>query len=307
MKLPQLLSYITVHSEVHHTNIHCILMTLLHYILLNAIYIEMKMTMKEPILIDVNLPLNELLKTASHQELDMLTDIITDAGKGRISLSDEKKNLFLNHKERQTLHLVTQELALVICAFGGNTLMNLVRSNNTEYQEVARDAAEKLGVKVPKTASIIEIEEMAIQKALEKALKDKTSADTIEQLCMADNIKFDHAVLEKLKKKGNKADLALFILTAAGPYTISRLLTLTLVSGLGIAGGAAMGAALIGGRGVALLHPVFAVLSAAWMTYDLSGPAYRVTVPAVICIAAIRQAWIKSMTDFYCMELKKCL
>ncbi|WDF97734.1 hypothetical protein PSR30_15095 [Pectobacterium carotovorum subsp. carotovorum] len=43
------------------------------------------------LLIDVNLSLNELLKTASRKELDMLADIITDKGKGRISLSGEKK------------------------------------------------------------------------------------------------------------------------------------------------------------------------------------------------------------------------
>ncbi|WP_224651142.1 YaaW family protein [Pectobacterium versatile] len=259
------------------------------------------------LLIDVNLSLNELLKTASRKELEMLADIITDKGKGRISLSGEKKSLILNHKEHQTLHLATEEISQQICAFGGNTLINLVRTGSKEYQEVAHDVAEKLGAKVPKSASIIEIEELVIQKVLEEILKDEKSSNAIEQLCISENIRFDRVILKKLKKQNNKTELALLIFTAAGPYIISHILRMALMSGLGIAFRSKIMRALLFSRGIALLNPIFTALSAVWMTYDLSGPAYRVTLPAVICIATIRQEWIKSMTDFYCLELKKCL
>ncbi|MFP9469322.1 hypothetical protein AB6D37_11370 [Pectobacterium brasiliense] len=265
------------------------------------------MTTEEPLLIDVNLSLDELLKTASRKELDMLVDIITDKGKGRISLRDEKKFLILNHKEHRTLHLATKEISQQICAFGGNTLINLVRTGSKEYQEVARDVAEKLGAKVPKSARVIEIEEMVIQKVLEKTLKDEKSTNAIEQFCILENIKFDRVMLEKLKKQNNKTELALFIFTAAGPYIISHMLRMALMSGLGMAFSRKIIRDLLFSRGIAMLNPIFAALSAVWMTYDLSGPAYRVTLPAVICIATIRQEWIKSMTDFYCLELKKCL
>lgn len=267
------------------------------------------MTTHDPLLIDVNLPLHELLKTASHKELAMLADIITDGGNGRVSLSTEVKEKLIRHKASHTLHLATQSLATEVCAFGGNTLVNLVRSGTVDYREVVKDVAEKLSAKVPSNASPIEIEELVIQKVLEKTLKEKTSAASIEQLCIQQGVEFDRQILEKLKQQGNVAALASFILRSAGPYAISRLLTTALMSGLGIAAGAnfaVMGVAAAA-RYTMMLNPIVAVLSAAWMTYDLSGPAYRVTIPAVICIAAIRQEWCKSMTNYYCMELKKCL
>lgn len=265
------------------------------------------MTIDDPLLIDVNLPLDKLLKNASHEELVVLTDIVTDKGKGRVSLSNEVNKLLRHHKARHTLHQVTDILALEICAFGGNTLSNMVRSSKVDYRVVVQDVAKKLGAKIPKDTSLIKSEELLIQKVLEKVLKDKKSVASIEQFCIQQGIKFDHTLLEKLKQKGDITELASFILSYAGSYTISSLLTSALMSGSGMALGA-NGAAL---GGVALraaaLNPVIAGLSAIWLTYSLSGPAYRVTVPAVIYIATIRQKWCKSLTYYYCMELKKCL
>ncbi|WP_272523722.1 MULTISPECIES: hypothetical protein [unclassified Providencia] len=260
------------------------------------------MTIDDPLLIDVNLPLDKLLKNASHEELVVLTDIVTDKGKGRVSLSNEVNKLLRHHKARHTLHQVTDILALEICAFGGNTLSNMVRSSKVDYRVVVQDVAKKLGAKIPKDTSLIKSEELLIQKVLEKVLKDKKSVASIEQFCIQQGIKFDHTLLEKLKQKGNAAELASFILNYAGPYAISSLLTAALMSGSGIVLGANWAA-----LGVAALNPVIAGLSAIWLTYGLSGPAYRVTIPAVICIATIRQKWCKSLTDYYCMELKKCL
>ncbi|HBN5712672.1 hypothetical protein Q4R38_09950 [Morganella morganii] len=269
------------------------------------------MTTHDPLLINVNLPLHELLKNASPNQLNMLVDIVTDKGKGRVSLNNDVKELLMRQKNDNTLHLSTQLLAREICNFGGNTLVNLVRTGTIDYCEVVKDVAKKLGAKVPKSTNLIEIEELVIRKALEKILQDKTSSTSLEQLCIQHGVEFDHYILEKLKQQGDISALAYSILCYAGPYAISNVLTAALMSGSGIAQGATL--AMMGAttttvaRSTMLLNPVIAVLSATWLTYDLSGPAYRVTIPAVICIAAIRQEWCKSMTDYYCMELKKCL
>lgn len=267
------------------------------------------MTTHDPLLINVNLPLHELLKNASPNQLNMLVDIVTDKGKGRVSLNNDVKELLMHQKNDNTLHLSTQLLAREICNFGGNTLVNLVRSGTIDYCEVVEDVAKKLGAKVPKNTNLIEVEELVIRKVLEKILQDKTSALSLEQLFIQHGIEFDHNILEKLKQQGDITALASSILRYAGPYAISSILNATLISGSAIAlsaNWAAMGVTTVA-RSSMLLNPVIAVLSATWLTYDLSGPAYRVTIPAVICIAAIRQEWCKSMTDYYCMELKKCL
>ena len=64
------------------------------------------------------------------------------------------------------------------------------------------------------------------------------------------------------------------------------------VSGIGkqvIGRGLSLGAnaAITRGLGVAL-GPVGLALTAAWTAYDLAGPAYRVTVPSVLYVAALR-------------------
>lgn len=229
------------------------------------------MTTCDSLLIDVNLPLDKLLKNASHEELVVLTDIVTDKGKGRVSLSNEVNKLLRHHKARHTLHQVTNRLAVEICAFGGNTLVNMMRSGTVNYREVVLDATTKLGAKVPKNASIIEVEELIIQKVLKAKLENEFSLESIEKICIQQGVKLDLDKLKKIKQQGDIFALTSFILSHAMPYA------------------------------------VFNFLSPAWPIYDLWGPAYRVTIPAVICIATIRQKWSKSLTDYYCMELKKCL
>jgi len=41
--------------------------------------------------------------------------------------------------------------------------------------------------------------------------------------------------------------------------------------------------------GVSWLGPIGLVLGAGWVAYDLAGPSLRATVPAVACVALLRQ------------------
>lgn len=265
------------------------------------------MVAQQQLLIDRNLPLEKLLKAASHEDLQILADIITDEGKGRLSLSDAVKQKILKNKKNNTLHSIVGDLAREICSFGSNTVLSFVGKRNTEYSVVVRDVAKKLGAKTPKGASIIDLEELIIREVLKKVLA-KSSSDVVSFL-ESEGFKLDKERLKEIQKKGDMTAMVSFLFTFVGPYGLSRLVIMGIASGMAIgvgAGGAVMGAAVVA-RAPTLLNPVGVVLSAAWIAYGVSGPAYRVTVPAVVCVAAIRQAWVKSMTDWFHMELKKCL
>lgn len=268
------------------------------------------MSSEQPVpLINKTLSLDKLLRYASTAQLSELADIITDSGKGRLSLTESSKKNILAHKRCRTLHIISPDLAHEICAFGGNTVVNAFRpTSQPSYFTVATDVANKIGVRVPENSSICDVEELIIKKILATSLKGK-SKEEIEALFNAHNCKLDSQQFEQLLKKGKTADLVSCLYSACGPYALSRLVNSAMIPALNVA--AKLGMPLIGKliatRTPALMNPIAAVISAAWVTYDLTGPAFRITIPAVVRIAYIRQAYIRQKTDNFCQELKKCL
>lgn len=119
----------------------------------------------------------------------------------------------------------------------------------------------------------------------------------------------DREQVNRLLRQGKTEDAASLLIHSCGPYAVSRMLNASQPTALNMvvkAGLPVFGKA-IASRAPVLLNPVTAVISTAWMTYELSGPAYRVTVPAVIRVASIRLANIQLQTDQFRSELTKCL
>lgn len=56
-----------------------------------------------------------------------------------------------------------------------------------------------------------------------------------------------------------------------------------------------------------MLNPIGLAITAAWSTYDLSGPAFRVTIPAIAHISLIRQSLIAQDIKKFQKELEACL
>jgi hypothetical protein len=80
-----------------------------------------------------NRPLAELLSQASSEDLDILADLITDNGKGRLALDSGIKAIIVKRKADGSLQSIADVLENEIRAFGGNTLMNTYRSSGVEY------------------------------------------------------------------------------------------------------------------------------------------------------------------------------
>lgn len=262
-----------------------------------------------PSLIDQAQPLDVLLRQAMAADLSALADTLTDNGRGRVSLKEETKKIILLHKRQQTLHTIAPLLATEICAFGGNTVANAFRQKKAPtYAVVALGVAKRIGAKVNKNASVAEIERAIIEKTLLKALKGGKKEE-MQALLKAQQLTVDHAQISQLLKEGKADDVVRLLITSCGPYAVSRMVNAAMLPALNLAlkAGLPTLGKVIAGRAPTLLNPIAAVLSAAWMTYDLTGPAWRVTIPAVIRIACIRQADIQQQADTFCMELKQCL
>ena len=69
-----------------------------------------------------NLTLRDLLAGATSDELNVLADLITDNGKGRVALDSKVKTTIMTHRSRGKLQAIPDVPDAEIRAFGSNTL-----------------------------------------------------------------------------------------------------------------------------------------------------------------------------------------
>ncbi|WP_448478791.1 hypothetical protein [Pseudoxanthomonas mexicana] len=226
-----------------------------------------------------NRDLTDLLTRASSSDLNVLADLITDFGKGRVALDNLIKRHILMHKEIGDLQDISDVLAREICAFGGNTFANAWRQGGVAYKELAMDVANKLGAKTREEMDVFAIEGAAISKALE----DASGGNSIT-----------------VPRTG--VDLA----STLGPIISALVTNGGSITGVLAAGGASGVATAIGGRAATLAAPPLAIAAAGATVLQAASPAYRITVPAVLQIAKIRRLQFDTDLATYREALHAC-
>ncbi|RZF80541.1 hypothetical protein EXT46_11000 [Pseudoalteromonas sp. CO325X] len=250
----------------------------------------------------------ELLKVASNDELVEIANIITDNGKGRISLATERLQEIETALEQGKLHEHVDILAYEIRAFGSNSVASRARRGEpVSYKEVLCDVAKKLGVKKPnKDALEIELEEQILMSLLTKVHKDK-SVEEIRELIQNSNYDLTENISESMSEATDKATLYKAMTSSVGFYPIAKLLAGAFTRHAVVSSGKIASTSALVVRGATMLNPLGIAISAIWTTYELSGPAFRVTIPLVLHIALIRQTQIKFEIERAKMELIQCL
>ena len=74
-----------------------------------------------------NRQLSDLLANASSEDLEVLADIITDGGRGRVALDSEVKSKSVVGRAMGTRQSIPEVLIAEIQAFGGNSIANAFR------------------------------------------------------------------------------------------------------------------------------------------------------------------------------------
>ena len=225
-----------------------------------------------------NRELADLLSRASSDDLNVLADLITDFGKGRIALDSSVKAIILKRKDLGDLQSIADVLESEIRGFGGNSVANIFRSDKVSYSDLARDVAKDLGGKLTPDSDIFDIESAAIQCALLKYESNNA-------------------------RPTNRAELA---------ETISQIVNnLVIASGTVIGAAATAGATgiagVVGGRVASLLLPPAAIIATGTALYQASSPALRITTPAVLQIAKIRRARFEADLANYHEALEACM
>jgi uncharacterized protein YaaW (UPF0174 family) len=245
--------------------------------------------------------LGVILADADSADLDILVDYITDRGAGRLTLDTAMCRILVNAKEKQ--HYGPTERALIaqeILEFGGNTLSNALRkarglfagsfmdsllpsaAPTVAYSEIVRDVASHLSVKMPAVSAVADVELVIVRKILGKAV-EKMSEE--EKQTIADELGLGSLPT-------GPGALAVMIQTARlggfATYKIATIVAHAVAKAI-LGRGLGFGASALVTKGVSVaLGPIGWAITAVWTLADLSSPAYRVTVPAVIQIAYMR-------------------
>ena len=239
----------------------------------------------------------EFLQTLKNNELEVLVDIlIRDPKDKKLRLTEEltSEEIYKKHSPNHKKYwdLIAGEYQL----FGGNTIVNKIRGKGVPYQEILEDVLSELKIKC-NNDSIDEMEKALLEKVLEKSLEKMTEEqrkELVESLDLKTTDFTKQAVTVALQlaiKQGGFISYQIAVIVA------NAIAKSMLGKGLSLAANAALTKYLSVFAG-----PVGWAISGLWTAADISGPAYRVTIPATIYIAALRESKLKEnlFEEFIC-------
>ena len=226
------------------------------------------------------------LRHCENEDMDLLVCLITHDPRDKslrwtetLSGSDNYKRFYPAHRN------YWQEIAAEIQTFGASSIASVFRGGKgVLYREVLCDVCDHTGVKYKKEETTETIELSLLMKMLEKSLSEMSPAGLRE---FADSMGTElttptvplilMAIQTAVRSSGFAAyRLSVVILSTLAKVVLGR--TLPIVAYLTLT------------RSISVLAgPVGIALSTGWLIADMAGPARRVTVPACLLVACLRQ------------------
>lgn len=228
----------------------------------------------------------EFLENIKSDDLNDLVYCLTHDKDGETRYTEELTNSDTYKAHYPDHNKYWDKIAAEIQCFGANTFATILRGGKgVEYREVLTDVCDKMKVNYNKDSSVEKIENNLLMKILTDALENM-SPEELKELAEATGVKNTSGITAELmvgvfqavfRAGGFKSyQLTLIIVNAIMKALIGR--------GLSFAGNAALT------RTMAILTgPIGWVITGLWTAIDIAGPAYRITIPAVIQVAVLRQ------------------
>ena len=228
----------------------------------------------------------EFIERCASKDLDDLVYCITHDKDGSARLTEELTATAVYKRHHPDHHQYWELIAAEVQCFGANSFATIFRGGKgVEYKEVLIDVCEKMKVNFNKASSVETIEQNLLMKILKDSL-DKMSTAEVRQLAESLGVKNFHVITAEslvggfqtiFKMGGFKSyQLTAIIVNAVMKALIGRGLSFA-------ATGTLMRAASV------LTGPIGWAITGIWTAVDLAGTAYRVTIPAVIQVAFLRQ------------------
>ncbi|MZI92972.1 DUF3944 domain-containing protein [Vibrio sp. CAIM 722] len=230
----------------------------------------------------------EFLGQLSSDDLEDLVYSLTHDNDGQPRWTEELTKSVGYNRHHPDHAKYWEDIAAEIQTYGANTVATFFRGGKgVEYKEILVDVCSKLKVNFNKEQDVEMIETHLLMKILEDAL-DNMDDEELRDFAQAAGVENTSVVTKQtvlmafqaaFKIGGFKSyQLTLVIVNAVIKALIGR--------GLSFAGNVALTRAMS-----ILAGPVGWAISGAWTAVDLAGAAYRVTIPAVIQVAVLRQKY----------------
>lgn len=220
------------------------------------------------------------------EDLNDLVYCLTKDKDGSSRLTEELTTNDLYKKFHPDHHQYWEKIAAEIQCFGANSFMTMLRrGKGVLYKEVLTDVCDKLKVTYNERSSVDEIENCLLMKILSDSLK-KMSAEELKQLAASLGLaNTDHITPEIIAGTFQAAFAAGGFLSYQLALTIANAITKFIFGrGLTLVGNATLTRSL-----AVLAGPIGWILTGIWTAIDIAGPAYRVTIPAVVLVATLRK------------------
>ena len=228
----------------------------------------------------------EVLKYADNEMLKFLVTYLTKDENGSVRLTEELLDNENFKKSNGDFKQVWKEIAAELQYFGGDTFANLFRGSGVLYREILIDVCKKIKVEFNDSQKTIDIEQNLLSKLFEKAWSEMSQQEK-------DDIKNKLGIDSTL----TGGALLAFILASISSGIISREISLLLARavaqvliGTSVSTAAEIGATRLLGM---FTGPIGWAIVGLLTIPAISGPAFRVTLPCVIQISAIRQQMVE--------------
>lgn len=231
----------------------------------------------------------EFLAQLKSEDLNDLVYCLTHDKDGSVRFTEELtnndfyKNNYPDHQKYW--HLIAAEIQ----CFGANGFATLLRGGKgVQYKEVLMDVCDKIKVNYNKKSTAERIENQLLMKILTDAI-EKMSPEEINELAHITGLQ-NHREFNLEGLLG--AFQAIFHAGGFKSYQLTLIVANAIMNaligrGLSLAGNVALS------RTMALLAgPIGWIITGLWTAIDIAGPAYRVTIPAVIQISVLRQKFL---------------
>ena len=227
----------------------------------------------------------EFLRSMTSEDLGALVEILTGKQDDKnlaeeLTMHDKYKQFYPDHIK------YVEEIMGELQCFGANTFATMFRGGKgVLYREILCDVCDKMKVNYNKESPIERIED----ELFSKILRDSTDKMSEKELkTFAKQVGFDSAkgfskqaifiAMQAAIKAGGFASyqLSLIVANAVAKAVLGSGLTLATNAGITRAIGVFAG-------------PIGWVITGAWTAIDVAGPAFRITMPAVIEVAFLRK------------------
>lgn len=232
----------------------------------------------------------EILRYADNEMLKILVTYLTKDEDGDVRLTEELLSNERFKKANRDYKQVWKEIVTELQYFGGDTFANIARGSGVLYKEILVDVCKKIGVKTNYSKETIKIEQELLAKLFEKAWSEMSQKEK-------DEVKNKLGIDSSL----TGSTLLVSILTSISTGLISKEISLLLARSIAQAliGSGLFTAAEIGATRLLGIFtgPIGWAIVGLLTVPAISGAAFRVTLPCVVQIAAIRQQMLDK--DYY--------